>query len=123
MHSDETGHLGLTPTLPQGSIVEFPSFEQSLRNALIESLRLKDKFVPEAFFNEWFRKLGVAHFFLFKKNLSCTNIQYAELIALIRLHTKGRVPSDAVRDLHFRTRTHFLNDIATIFQTFKLPHY
>ncbi|MGP8175235.1 MAG: hypothetical protein ACLP7O_11910 [Terracidiphilus sp.] len=42
------------------------------------------RFPGDKFFTEWFRKRGTIYFFLFKKNLRVTNVQIAELIALLR---------------------------------------
>jgi len=47
----------------------------------------KEYFVekPESdFISEWFRKKGRVYYFLFRKNLSVTNIQFAEIIALVK---------------------------------------
>lgn len=44
------------------------------------------------FFDSWFKSKGTPLFFLFKKNLSVTNIQYAELLSLLQkltTHTSG----------------------------------
>lgn len=40
------------------------------------------------FFRDWHRRQGQAYFVLFAKNLRVTNIQYAELAALLRQHTR-----------------------------------
>lgn len=40
----------------------------------------------ESFYKHWYRNLGTPLFFLFKKNLSVTNTQYAELFSLIATH-------------------------------------
>jgi tRNA G10 N-methylase Trm11 len=42
------------------------------------------RFPGDRFFTEWFRNKGNIYFFLFKKNHKVTNIQTAELIALLR---------------------------------------
>jgi hypothetical protein len=46
------------------------------------------KFEAANFFEHWFRNQGKAYFFLFKNNLRVTNIQFGELIALVRVHLK-----------------------------------
>lgn len=43
--------------------------------------------LAEIFFKEWFKEEGNAYFFLFKKNLKVTNIQFAELGSLIRKYS------------------------------------
>ncbi|MCW2672290.1 MAG: hypothetical protein JWP14_879 [Frankiales bacterium] len=45
-------------------------------------------FNKDAFFRGWFRERDGGSFqFVFRKNLAVTNIQYAELFALLRIHT------------------------------------
>jgi hypothetical protein len=66
-----------------------------------------------AFFDHWFKR---KYFFLFKKNLDVTNVQFAELFALIRTHLAlADDPSGKVgRDVHLLTRSdyrRFLYDV------------
>ncbi len=84
-------------------------FSNPLRRALISSFE-GDRFLPAALFTNWFRELGVPYFFLFRKNVSCTNLQFAELLALLRVHT-----IDILRrqhELHFVTLRQFLNQVS-----------
>lgn len=54
-------------------------------------LSIKDgSFDAAQFFHQWYSELGQAAFFLFRKNLDVTNIQFAELLALIRTYTTER---------------------------------
>ena len=46
----------------------------------------RKEFSWEVFFRKWYRENGTAYFFLFKKNLGVTNMQYAELYSLLQLH-------------------------------------
>jgi putative RNA methylase family UPF0020 len=61
------------------------------------------RMLPQVFaaelFNEWFPKAGRATYFLFKKNLRVTNIQFAELMALIRaeLRTEAARPAPEIQ--------------------------
>lgn len=56
-----------------------------LKTALFQATALDtDVFQHDRFFDAWFKRLGSAYFFLFKKNLKVTNIQLAELLALLR---------------------------------------
>lgn len=66
----------LTPSLP-GS--KFPGTKVS---------RHIDR---EKIFREWYLRHGRRSFFLFKKNLKVTNLQFAELLALVRVHLIERV--------------------------------
>jgi len=60
------------------------------------------KFDPNKFFNKWFRTDGKPYYFLFRKNLSVTNIQFAELIALVRHHLRwGTRPFPNVQIVSF----------------------
>ena len=60
-----------------------------LNAALSKAVSRRDDFAA-ALFEEWFRERGEAHFFLFRKNLSETNIQFAELLALVRTHIRRK---------------------------------
>src|SRR5688500_7759228 len=51
------------------------------------------------FFRDWYRNYGQAYFVVFRKNLRVTNIQYAELLALLRCHSHYEEPT------HDPTRT------------------
>ncbi len=46
--------------------------------------RYVDRNFESIFFEKWFREDGHGYFFLFKRNLTITNIQHAELLALLR---------------------------------------
>jgi SAM-dependent methyltransferase len=45
-----------------------------------------DVFDSSKFFREWYDRESSAYFFLFRKNLKVTNLQFAELIALLRTY-------------------------------------
>jgi hypothetical protein len=86
------------------------TIEEIVRNAIATitsaeagSADLEDKerrsgkrFPAEHFFTEWFRRQGTICSFLFKKNHRVTNIQVAELVALLRSYR-----SDSTRELSF----------------------
>lgn len=40
-----------------------------------------------SFFNSWYKKKGVPYYFIFKKNIKVTNIQFAELLSLFKTFT------------------------------------
>lgn len=64
-----------------------PFFIGELKKAFESSIGRSRRLDGGAFFDYWFRSAGKACFFLFSRNLSRTNVQLAELIALVRLHT------------------------------------
>ena len=63
----------------------------------------------KAFRRAWFGQEhgGQALFFLFSKNLSVTNVQFAELLSLLRLHTYERRTQERAKALHFVTSSEF----------------
>lgn len=74
------------------------------RGAVIEALSYAwegPSFSPPRFFDKWFRGLGSAYFFLFKKNLDVTNIQFPELLALLTSHTRSSPAPGAPTSLQF----------------------
>jgi len=75
----------------------------------------QDESSVHEFFNEWFGTKGSIHFFLFKKNLRVTNIQIAELVALLRTHvTTGTADSTAIQ---FLTVSEFKNSVRRLIET------
>jgi 16S rRNA G966 N2-methylase RsmD len=62
-----------------------------LRNTLEAVLTVDKKNTHPAqlaadFYNEWYQRRGTSYYFLFKKNLNITNMQYAEFISLLKCH-------------------------------------
>jgi len=70
-------------------------------------------------FNDWFIESGKAYYFLFKKNLKVTNIQFAELIALIR-YTASRNGRRVGSDLIFLSSREFKESIGELINSFFL---
>src|SRR5208337_4492925 len=66
------------------------------------------------FFNEWFRGYGKCYFFLFSKNLKVTNIQFAELLSLLRCYVGPESKNAQIGDLRFLSVDEFQNAIADI---------
>lgn len=66
-----------------------------------QATRQSMRFSLEKFFGKWFRKRGFRHVFLFKKNLKVTNIQFAELLALLKTHTSSVLNGDIIGELLF----------------------
>jgi hypothetical protein len=90
---------------PTGTVDEVSTLREALGRAWREiqeaepdeQARRRHIFSPSRFFHEWFRVKGTATYFLFKKNLRVTNLQFAELLSLIRLHIHGQ----PLANLHF----------------------
>ncbi len=91
--------------------VEKQSFKEYLANVL-SSMYAKNKFNCENFFIEWFIKNGKAYSFLFKKDITVTNLQYAELISLLKVHIKPEHSKSA--QLQFVSKQEFYNDFGPI---------
>lgn len=75
--------------------------------------RVRPAFPIDEFFTEWFRKKGRLHYFLFKKNHKVTNIQVAELLALLRSYRR-----DATSEFQFLGVQEFNNAICRIVDSF-----
>lgn len=91
-------------------------------NKLIDTLTSSEndgKFLFSKFFSKWFREFGTSYFFLFKKNLKVTNIQFAELLALIRTHTKPKAEGcEPILGLQFLSVSEFKAAIFEIVNAF-----
>jgi len=85
-------------------------FKEAFREALLNSFQDDgdgvSKFSVDDFLRIWFRDMSRSFLFLFKKNLSLTDIQYGELLALLRCHTQN-TDKQAVDSLHFLTSEEF----------------
>jgi hypothetical protein len=98
-----------------------------VRDALIKTLeksfekepsqRGGRRFSSSKFFKRWFTSDGTAYHFLFKKNLRVTNIQFAELISLIRCHARPKDGTE-IGELQFVTTNRFRNWLDSIISTF-----
>lgn len=60
----------------------------------------------DKFFQKWYRESGEGYFFLFKKNLSVTNAQFAELFALLRRNSKYSFDVNSKPNLLFHNTNH-----------------
>ncbi|MDR3675564.1 MAG: hypothetical protein P4N24_08740 [Acidobacteriota bacterium] len=90
------------------------------RQLLIKTLQgsfTKGAFSSSLFFKKWFTMHGTAYHFLFKKNLRITNIQFAELISLIRCHAQS-VDGIGIGELQFMTTSRFRDWISSLVSTF-----
>lgn len=88
-------------------------FQEKLKEALNEVSNDKNP-LSEKFFSKWFRQKGTPYFFLFKKNLSHTSMQYAEILALIRVHTVDN--SGERHELHFLKTKDFIEHWGSLFK-------
>lgn len=52
----------------------------------------EDQSLSREFVKHWWREFDNGYFFLFKRNIRATNMQYAELVSLLRLHSHGIAP-------------------------------
>lgn len=98
------------------------NFSKLVARLLVESCDTgptsKEKVFSDAkFFRLFYREQGSPYFFLFKKNLSVTNIQFAELLALVKSHSYKAKDSKA-NDLRFVTTDDFRDWIKSVVYTF-----
>lgn len=76
-----------------------------LSECILSSIEGTD-FRWEKFFKLWFRQYGTPLFFLFKKNLSVTNTQYAELFSLLMLYSTKKISINHETKLLFYSTEH-----------------
>ncbi len=115
------------------SIFPMNDFEKLLADILLSSeklhteqhLRVKKSvgkkqwhFSVSDFYDKWFREHGKAYYFLFRKNLKVTNIQFAELLSLIRAHNKSKETDEPVHELQFLSVSRFYEAVAEIVNSF-----
>ena len=79
--------------------------ERRFEDCLVASIT-DDEFDVDRFFDLWFGSNNNAYYFLFKKNLSITNIQYNELLSLVVQHyseikKSNTIHNSAKKDLLF----------------------
>ena len=91
-------------------------FEEILIASLNEATDEDGKFDSSTFFKHWCFKRGKGRFFLFKKNLHVTNIQFAELLSLLRLHTRFENGA-VVKDIQFVSTAFYRQWVDTIVNT------
>jgi hypothetical protein len=95
------------------------SFRAALRAALNVAFKVDPTFSTATFFDEWFRKRGTSTYFLFKKNLAVTNLQHAELMALVRLHTRNAANAVPGNELQFQSPEQFTATLENIVKCFQ----
>ena len=91
-----------------------------VQDALLKTLEKsfeKGTFSSSKFFKKWFTSDGAAYHFLFKKNLRVTNIQFAELISLVRCHARAK-DGTVIGELQFVTTNRFRIWLDSIISSF-----
>lgn len=78
----------------------------------------KSYYKDNKFYKVWFRENGNAYYFLFKKNLHVTNIQYTELISLIKMYARNTENKKIGNKLQFLSVQQFNLGIREIVSTF-----
>lgn len=76
--------------------------------------------IAQAFFRVWMKDRGHAFYFLFRKNLRITNIQFGELLALASRHVTNRLTSAAPFSLQFVSSADFVATIGGLLNTFPM---
>ena len=99
---------------------------KALFNSILSSLE-KNEFRWDKFFQNWFRIYGSPYFFLFKRNLSVTNTQFAELFALISTNSSYDYKRDDKPNLLYHTTGHikstFVETINSLLETYNDGDY
>jgi len=93
-----------------------------LRNEYIQIIKkcVSEYLISGNFFNSFYKSHGNAFFFLFKKNLRVTNIQYPELTSLIKMFSKSKIEENFSNKIQFFTINQFNNAIKEIISSFSL---
>lgn len=81
-------------------------------------------FDSHRFLQKWFDEHGQNYFFLFRKNLSVTNIQVAELLSLIREHATCSDSSCKLSETYFfHTRQQFSKQLQDVVEALVRPEH
>lgn len=86
--------------------VEF-NLAQAFKNSISDN-----GFDASKFFKIWFNHRSNSFYFLFRKNLKVTNIQFSELLSLLRAHSKIISPNGEkhqFKNLHFLSSSEFVD--------------
>ena len=102
---------------PPQPITSAETFRSRLRALFLECFD-GSSFSMETFFSLWFQTHGAGYLFLFKKNLRVTNIQFAELLALIRCHFTDRRTTAGFTHLQFLTIQDFEDTFGDVLESF-----
>lgn len=92
-----------------------------MKEQVLNSLRaaiINREFDQKVFFRSWFRDQGQSYFFLFTKNLKVTNLQVAELHALLRTYISEKDSRARVRDFQLLSVQEFNDSVRSLVQSF-----
>ena len=89
---------------------------KSLLWQVFKSSTVNTELSSSVFFKDWFTEHGSAYYFLFKKNLSVTNIQFAELVSLLRVHCTTPLGA-SIGELEFLSTTDFREWVESIYDS------
>lgn len=81
---------------------------------LLDASCANGRFDEAKFFRLWFDEHGDAYYFLFKKNLRVTNIQFVELLRLLRTYTFDRDTETRKHELLFLSSRDFKNELKAL---------
>lgn len=102
------------------SLVGDHTITERIQKCLSASIADNRLFSPKHFFQHWFRDHGKAYLSLFRKNLKVTNLQIAELHALLRVHIIRTDTKAHVRDLQFISADEFNASVQSIVESFSV---
>lgn len=93
---------------------------QQILLSILEQSYLERKFSSAAFYGRWFKHQGGSHFILFKKNLHVTNLQYGELVALLKAYVTLEGHSGMINDLQFMSSREFKDALERLVGSFPI---
>jgi hypothetical protein len=98
------------------SVIGQATVKETLSRCMAQSLSTDGKrFHWDRFFTNWFRRDGTPAFFLFKRHLGVTNVQYVELMALIRTYATETHTGQVPKSLLFHTTAQVKSTLTTMF--------
>lgn len=98
------------------------NIEESIKKALLRADSERDEpgygtgTFAAAFFRIWMKEEGNAYYFLFHKNLRVTNMQHAELVALVTAYTYDKVTMQQVRTIQFVSTGDFISRVQALWE-------
>ncbi len=92
--------------------------DYAILQKLLESAFENGQFSPERFFKSWFEQEGKSYYFLFRKNLKVTNIQFSELLVLISDYMYCSTGNAAVKHCQFMSTDSFKRVIKELVEEF-----
>ncbi len=100
------------------------TIEQQVKDALVQAFAEQStpgystSGVGQAFFRVWMKERGHAYFFLFRKNLRVTNIQFAELLALVSKNSWDVATGEMPTSLQFVSSEEFADTVQGLLEAF-----